>query len=56
MLQQFFRQRDLIPVGNESALESKIEIITLHFCGHARGVAQIHLAAAKTFLARADET
>ena len=32
MLQQFFRQRDLISVRNESALESKIEKIALHFC------------------------
>ena len=30
MLQQLFRERDLISVGDESVVESKIEIITLH--------------------------
>src|SRR6478672_6219634 len=37
MLQQLFRERDLISVGDESVVESKIEIITLHLCRDARG-------------------
>src|SRR6266576_6284497 len=37
MLQQLFRKRDLISVGDESAVESKIEIITLHFRRDAGG-------------------
>src|SRR5881275_2046407 len=35
MLQQLFRERDLISVGDESVVESKIEIITLHLRGVA---------------------
>src|SRR4029077_16743030 len=35
MLQQLFRERDLISVGDESVVESKIEIITLHLCRDA---------------------
>src|SRR5439155_17077788 len=37
MLQQLFRERDLIAVSDESVVESKIEIITLHLCRDARG-------------------
>src|SRR5213592_4832845 len=37
MLQQLFRERDLISVGDESVVESKIEIITLHLRRDARG-------------------
>src|SRR4029453_8232386 len=37
MLQQFFREGDLISVGDESVVESKIAIIALHLCGDARG-------------------
>src|SRR6476659_11505719 len=37
MLQQLFRQRDLISVSDKSMVESKIEIITLHLCRDARG-------------------
>src|SRR5207249_8353945 len=37
MLQQLFRERDLISVGDESVVESKIEIITLHLRGDAVG-------------------
>ena len=37
MLQQLFRERDLISVSDESVVESKIEIITLHLCRDARG-------------------
>src|SRR6266699_3240601 len=37
MLQQLFRERDLISVGDESVVESKTEIITLHFRGYAGG-------------------
>src|SRR6478672_1792327 len=36
MLQQFFRERDLIVVSDQPAIESKIEIITLHLCSDAR--------------------
>jgi hypothetical protein len=35
MLQQLFRERDLVTVRDESAVESKIEIIALHFRRHA---------------------
>src|SRR5205823_7578988 len=37
MLQQLFRQRDLISIGDEPVVESKIAIITLHLRGDARG-------------------
>ena len=37
MLQQLFRKRDLISVSDESVIESKIEVITLHLCRDARG-------------------
>ena len=37
MLQQLFRQRDLVVVSDHSVVESKIEIITLHLCCDARG-------------------
>src|SRR6476659_2155711 len=37
MLQQLFRERDLISVSDESVVESKIEIIPLHLCRDARG-------------------
>src|SRR5207244_8419502 len=37
MLQQLFRERDLISVGDESVIESKIEIIALHLRRNARG-------------------
>src|SRR5882724_3528205 len=37
MLQQLFRERDLISVGDESVVESKIEIITLHLRRDAGG-------------------
>src|SRR5882762_7005236 len=37
MLQQLFRERDLISVSDESVVESKIEIITLHLCRDAGG-------------------
>src|SRR6266700_7759092 len=37
MLQQLFRERDLISVGDDSVVESKIEIITLHLRRDARG-------------------
>src|SRR4029079_1661511 len=37
MLQQLFRKRDLIVVSDDSVVESKIEIITLHLCRDARG-------------------
>src|SRR6476620_5952858 len=37
MLQQLFRERDLIVVSDQPAIESKIEIITLHLCSDARG-------------------
>src|SRR5260370_1022076 len=37
MLQQLFRKRDLISVGDESVVESKIEIITLHLRRDAGG-------------------
>ena len=37
MLQQLFRERDLISVSDESVVESKIEIITLHLRGDAGG-------------------
>src|SRR5215467_6906816 len=40
MLKQLFRERDLISIGDESVVESKIEIITLHLRRDARcGVA-----------------
>src|SRR6266436_8764394 len=35
MLQQLLRERDLISVGDESVVESKVEIITLHLRGDA---------------------
>src|SRR5439155_137293 len=37
MLQQLFRERDLISVGDQSVVESKIEIIALQFRRDARG-------------------
>src|SRR2546430_9894369 len=37
MLQQLFRERDLISVGDESVVESKIAIITLHLRRDAGG-------------------
>src|SRR5881409_1855575 len=37
MLQQLFRERDLICVSDESVVESKIEIITLHLRDDAGG-------------------
>src|SRR4029079_13354000 len=37
MLQQLFRERDLIVVSHHSVIQSKIAIITLHLCGDARG-------------------
>src|SRR6476661_1318400 len=37
MLQQLFRERDLIVISNQSMVESKVEIITLHLCCDARG-------------------
>src|SRR5213593_274794 len=37
MLQQLFRKRDLISIGDESVVESKIEIITLHLRRDAGG-------------------
>src|SRR5258708_7052523 len=37
MLQQLLRKRDLIVVSDDSVVESKIEIITLHLCRDARG-------------------
>ena len=37
MLQQLLRERDLISISDESVVESKIEIITLHLCRDARG-------------------
>src|SRR4029079_3878281 len=37
MLQQRLRERDLIVVSDQSVVESKIEIITLHLCCDARG-------------------
>src|SRR5437762_414406 len=37
MLQQLFRECDLISVGDESVVESKVEIITLHLCSDAGG-------------------
>ena len=37
LLQQLFRERDLISVSDESVIESKVEIVTLHFCCDARG-------------------
>src|SRR6266567_1748977 len=37
MLQQLFRERDLISVRDESVVESKIEIITLHLRRDAGG-------------------
>src|SRR6266480_6733120 len=37
MLQQLFRERDLISVSDESVVESKIEIVTLHLRCDARG-------------------
>src|SRR6266550_5335949 len=37
MLQQLFRERDLIVVRDEPVVESKIKIITLHLCRDARG-------------------
>ena len=55
MLQQLFRERDLIVVSDESVVESKIEIITLHLCRDARGgVADPLVAEAQIFLARAE--
>ena len=35
VLQQFLRERDLIAVGDEAALEAKFPVIALHFRGHA---------------------
>src|SRR6476646_6604436 len=37
MLQQLFRERDLIVVSDQPAIESKSEIIKLHLCSDARG-------------------
>src|SRR6266511_5587851 len=37
MLQQLLRERDLISVGDESEVDSKIEIITLHLCRDTGG-------------------
>src|SRR5438034_7222141 len=37
MLQQLFRECDLISVGDESVVESKVEIITLHLSRDAGG-------------------
>src|SRR6476620_8352614 len=37
LLQQLFRERDLIVVSDQPAIESKIEIIKLHLCSDARG-------------------
>src|SRR4029077_17170844 len=37
MLQQLFPEVDFISVSDESVVESKIEIITLHLCRDARG-------------------
>src|SRR5262245_50207282 len=37
MLKQLFRECDLISIGDQSVVESKIEIITLHFCRDACG-------------------
>ena len=55
MLQQLFRERDLISVSDESVVESKIEIITLHLCRDARGGGADPLVAeAQIFLATAE--
>src|SRR5215510_11901946 len=37
VLQQLFRERDLISISHESVIESKVEIVTLHLCCDARG-------------------
>src|SRR6266478_6610871 len=37
MLQQLLRERDLVAIGDESVVESKVEIITLHLRGDAGG-------------------
>src|SRR5205814_10638888 len=50
MLQQLFRERDLISVSDESVVESKIEIITLHLCRHARGGVADPLSQQRKFL------
>src|SRR5215217_4749003 len=50
MLQQLFRKRDLISVSDESVVESKIEIITLHLCRDARGGVADPLSQSRKFL------
>src|SRR5262249_51057223 len=37
LLQQLFRERDLISVSDESVIESRVEIITLHLCRDTSG-------------------
>ena len=37
MLQQLFRERDLICISDESVIEAKVEIITLHLRRDTRG-------------------
>src|SRR6059058_4181316 len=50
MLQQLSRERDLISVSDESVVESKIEIITLHLCRDARGGVADPLSQRRKFL------
>src|SRR6476469_5709988 len=50
VLQQLFGECDLIPISHESAIESKVEIVTLHLFCHACGCVADPAAERRKFL------
>ena len=50
MLEQFFRERDLVSVSDKAALQSELAIIPLHLRGHAGGGIADPLAQRRKFL------